>query len=334
MITASLLRGPLRPLRAQPVALAPPTSVADSSALEAGAFVLAALFAIEQRSRYGIYRDWYDSRRMPWERPPQQSPPRQPPLRRTRTRQPRMMAAHAPQRPLPASALLQYERQGYLADRGLLDAATVRSLSKTLDEVYAQQRLAALRQKVRVLLGEEALAEAEAKAGGGRGGGGGGGHSSDERLSRRLEGMLEGLPDGAVPFLQLFNTWRHAPAVLELLRSPAIAGTAAQLLGVDPSPSPSSSSSSSSSSGQRQPPPPRVRLYQDSLFVKRSGDGETHWHADLAMAPLDTNDLVTCWLPLQVCSAPLSRPSWCRPSPLPPTFPGASTPPSDPSDGC
>ena len=28
--------------------------------------------------------------------------------------------------------------------------------------------------------------------------------------------------------------------------------------------------------------------------MKRVGDGETHWHADLAMAPLDTNALVTC----------------------------------------
>lgn len=315
-------------LRAHPVALIPsPLATVDSSTLEGGLFVVAALFAIEQRSRYGIYRDWYSSRRMPWKQPQQQSPPppqqaqpsasqqqqrrqqQQQQSRRSRSRMPRMMVAPTP-RPLPASALLQYERQGYLADRRLLDAAAVRSLARTLDEVYTQQRLAALRQKVRVLLGEEALAEAEAKAGVGRGGGGGNGgsgasSSSVERLSRRLERMLEGLPDGAVPFLQLFNTWRHAPAVLELLRSPAVAGTAAQLLGVD----------ASSSSAQRQP---RVRLYQDSLFVKRAGDGETHWHADLAMAPLDTNDLVTCWLPLQVPTR--------RPPLMPPRHAAASAP--------
>ena len=29
--------------------------------------VLATLYAIEQRSRYGVYRDWYKVRRMPWE---------------------------------------------------------------------------------------------------------------------------------------------------------------------------------------------------------------------------------------------------------------------------
>ena len=45
--------------------------------------------------------------------------------------------------------------------------------------------------------------------------------------------------------------------------------------------------------GRRRAPLP------GSLFQKRPGDGPTRWHADLAMAPLDTNDFVTCWLPLQ-----------------------------------
>ncbi len=43
---------------------------------------------------------------------------------------------------------------------------------------------------------------------------------------------------------------------------------------------------------------PEVRLYQDSLFVKRPGDDETLWHMDLATAPLDTNEFVTVWIPL------------------------------------
>jgi hypothetical protein len=41
-----------------------------------------------------------------------------------------------------------------------------------------------------------------------------------------------------------------------------------------------------------------VRLYQDSLFVKRAGHGETHWHSDCRMAPLETNRLVTAWIAL------------------------------------
>ena len=44
---------------------------------------------------------------------------------------------------------------------------------------------------------------------------------------------------------------------------------------------------------------PSVRLYQDSLFVKRSGDGPTQWHSDLNQTPFDGNDFITCWIPLQ-----------------------------------
>lgn len=37
---------------------------------------------------------------------------------------------------------------------------------------------------------------------------------------------------------------------------------------------------------------------QDSMFLKRPGDGDTRWHSDLHMAPFDTNHMVTCWIPL------------------------------------
>ena len=49
----------------------------------------------------------------------------------------------------------------------------------------------------------------------------------------------------------------------------------------------------------RPPAPLSPTLSQDSLFVKRPGDGPTEWHSDLNMAPFDTNDMVTCWIPLQ-----------------------------------
>ena len=42
-----------------------------------------------------------------------------------------------------------------------------------------------------------------------------------------------------------------------------------------------------------------MRLYQDSTFCKRPGDGPTRWHSDLNMAPLDCNDFVTAWIPLE-----------------------------------
>lgn len=78
-----------------------------------------------------------------------------------------------------------------------------------------------------------------------------------------------------IPFLQLFHLWRDHDVAKRIACSPALGKIAAQLLDV-----------------------PAVRLYQDSLFVKRPGDGPTEWHSDLNMAPLDTNAYITCWIPL------------------------------------
>eukprot|EP00180_Rhodochaete_pulchella_P000414 Plantae.Rhodophyta-Rhodochaete_pulchella.ctg12902.p1 GENE.Plantae.Rhodophyta-Rhodochaete_pulchella.ctg12902~~Plantae.Rhodophyta-Rhodochaete_pulchella.ctg12902.p1 ORF type:complete len:397 (-),score=26.20 Plantae.Rhodophyta-Rhodochaete_pulchella.ctg12902:744-1817(-) len=81
--------------------------------------------------------------------------------------------------------------------------------------------------------------------------------------------------DGRFPFLQHFNLRRAAPEVAKFILARRFARVAADLLGVN-----------------------RVRLYQDSLFAKRPGDGPTNWHADLNMAPIDTNKFVSMWLPL------------------------------------
>jgi ectoine hydroxylase-related dioxygenase (phytanoyl-CoA dioxygenase family) len=81
--------------------------------------------------------------------------------------------------------------------------------------------------------------------------------------------------DDITPFLQVFNSWRRHDALRPLACAKRLGHIAAQLMGV-----------------------PRVRLYQDSLFVKRPGDDETLWHMDLATAPLDTNAFVTVWIPL------------------------------------
>lgn len=79
-----------------------------------------------------------------------------------------------------------------------------------------------------------------------------------------------------IPFMQLFNLWRQVPEIQAIALNPELGKFAADLLGVD-----------------------AVRLYQDALFVKRTGDGPTMWHSDLNMAPFDSNDFVTCWIPLQ-----------------------------------
>ena len=58
-------------------------------------------------------------------------------------------------------------------------------------------------------------------------------------------------------------------------KSPLLANAASQLMGI-----------------------PRVRLYQDSLFVKRYQDGKTPWHIDARMSPFDTQHFITFWIPL------------------------------------
>mmetsp|Transcript_21152 Transcript_21152/g.64437 ORF Transcript_21152/g.64437 Transcript_21152/m.64437 type:complete len:240 (-) Transcript_21152:96-815(-) len=77
------------------------------------------------------------------------------------------------------------------------------------------------------------------------------------------------------PFLQHFNPWRRSEKVAEFARSPRLAEAACRLLNVE-----------------------SVRLYQDCVFEKRVGDDCTNWHSDLTMAPLDTNEFLTFWIPL------------------------------------
>ena len=42
-----------------------------------------------------------------------------------------------------------------------------------------------------------------------------------------------------------------------------------------------------------------VRLYHDNVLAKQSGCGRTPWHFDDHHFPLDTNDVVTAWVPAQ-----------------------------------
>ena len=44
---------------------------------------------------------------------------------------------------------------------------------------------------------------------------------------------------------------------------------------------------------------PAVRLYHDNVLAKQSGCGRTPWHFDDHHFPLDTNDVVTAWVPAQ-----------------------------------
>lgn len=105
--------------------------------------------------------------------------------------------------------------------------------------------------------------------------------SNSEKLAascRTVEDCREQLEllgiTASLPFLQYFNTWRSIPEVKDLAFS--LGQAASILLDV-----------------------PNVRLYQDSVFWKRTDDGPTPWHADARMAPFDTTNMITFWIPLQ-----------------------------------
>ena len=100
-------------------------------------------------------------------------------------------------------------------------------------------------------------------------------HTLDD-CKRELDQI--GIASDQLPFLQYFNTWRNLPCVHDMVLE--LAETAAILLDVS-----------------------SVRLYQDSFFWKRCGDGPTPWHTDARMAPFDTSSLVTLWIPLHDISS-------------------------------
>jgi ectoine hydroxylase-related dioxygenase (phytanoyl-CoA dioxygenase family) len=77
-------------------------------------------------------------------------------------------------------------------------------------------------------------------------------------------------------FLQLMNLWREDAQIKELVFSKRIAKIAANLMQVD-----------------------GVRLYHDQALFKEAGGGFTPWHADQYYWPLETDNTITAWIPLQ-----------------------------------
>lgn len=150
---------------------------------------------------------------------------------------------------------LDFERQGHCALPDILDAGQVKGLAGAVDQKLKDSILDAYHQKLEVLLGPGAVAEAN--------------------TPKVAQGMLDkaGIQ---IPFLQLFNLHETVPEVNAIVRDSALGRIAADLLGVD-----------------------AIRLYQDSVFWKRPGDGPTPYHADLSMMPLDTNHAVTFFIPLR-----------------------------------
>lgn len=76
-------------------------------------------------------------------------------------------------------------------------------------------------------------------------------------------------------FLQVMNLWEKDDAVKRFVFEKKFAQIAADLLGVD-----------------------KVRLYHDQALFKEPGGGHTPWHQDQYYWPLDTNNMITMWMPL------------------------------------
>ena len=77
-------------------------------------------------------------------------------------------------------------------------------------------------------------------------------------------------------FLQIMNLWTHTEVVKDIVFSKEIAQIATGLM---------------QTTG--------VRLYHDQALFKEPKGGHTPWHADQYYWPLDTENTVTAWIPLQ-----------------------------------
>ena len=77
-------------------------------------------------------------------------------------------------------------------------------------------------------------------------------------------------------FLSLEMTWLKNVLLRAYVLSPRLGQISADLLGV-----------------------PAIRLYHDNVLAKQAGCGRTPWHFDDQHFPLDTNDVVTAWIPAQ-----------------------------------
>ena len=77
-------------------------------------------------------------------------------------------------------------------------------------------------------------------------------------------------------FLQIMNLWTHTSTVKDIVFSKRIAQIATGLMQTN-----------------------GVRLYHDQALFKEPKGGHTPWHADQYYWPLDTENTVTAWIPLQ-----------------------------------
>jgi len=57
----------------------------------------------------------------------------------------------------------------------------------------------------------------------------------------------------------------------------------------------------------------KIRLYHDNALVKESGCGRTPWHFDDHHFPLETNDVITAWIPAQAIPIEMGPLTFAKP---------------------
>ena len=57
----------------------------------------------------------------------------------------------------------------------------------------------------------------------------------------------------------------------------------------------------------------KIRLYHDNALVKESGCGRTPWHYDDHHFPLETNDVITVWIPAQAIPVEMGPLTFAKP---------------------
>ena len=195
-----------------------------------------------------------------------------------------MDAPHVPPAATTVQDRLFFERKGHVCVRNVLTRDEARSMAVALVRETRQRTLLAYKHRVSVLCPPGAV-DVDAI------------QSEEEAMK-----AIARYSDEEVGFLQTFNIHRdnytagkrgedsstdvseRSEGIEECagyIMSRRLARIAAELLGAD------------ESEGDR------VRLYQSCVFVKPPGFGETNWHSDANMVPLDTNRFVTLWLPLR-----------------------------------
>ena len=91
-------------------------------------------------------------------------------------------------------------------------------------------------------------------------------------------------------FLSLEMMWLENTLIREFVLSPRITKICAELLSVK-----------------------KLRLYHDNALVKESGCGRTPWHYDDHHYPLETNDVITAWIPAQAIPMEMGPLTFAKP---------------------